>query len=234
MIGLFSTHQPKPVFTEAERSELAEPLAAAFHEATPRERVFFAIQNPDAPYETDRTSGSLFFRDDYLHVVLTDHYAFLQADPGGGEKRDPRDTKGMKLWVVESARAASVPDEKEPQWNAFEKVHISLTPVEVLAGQSLPQAATGSSRPPVALPATGQPALKADTAATNAPESVNDLRLQMRELTNANLDLRSQLKEQSGTIEKLQAEFEGLRNEKKPGTSKPSSTRKPSRKQTTP
>jgi len=127
-----------------------------------------------------------------------------------------------------------VPDEKEPHWTAFEKVHISLTPVEVLAGQSVPQAATGSSRTQVALPATGQPALKADTAATNAPESVKDLRLQMRDLTNANLDLRSQLKDQSDTIEKLKAEFEGLRNEKKAGTSKPSSERKPSRKQTTP
>ena len=234
ILGLFSTPQPKPVFTEAELVALAEPLAAAFHEATPRERVFFAIQNPDAPYETDRTSGSLFFRDDYLHVVLTDHYAFLQADPGGGEKRDPRDTKGMKLWVVGSARAASVPEEKEPHWNAFEKVHISLKPVEVLAGQRVPQATTGSSRPQVALPAAGQPALKADTSATNATESVNDLRLQIRELTNANLDLRAQLKEQSDTIEKLKAEFEGLRNEKKPGTSKPSSGPKPSRKQATP
>src|SRR5438046_9903225 len=100
LVGRFSARQPKPVFTVAELILLAEPLAAAFHEATPRERVFFAIQNPDAPYETDRTSGNLFFRDDYLHVVLTDHYTFLQADPGGGEKRDPRDTKGMKLWVV--------------------------------------------------------------------------------------------------------------------------------------
>jgi hypothetical protein len=234
IVGLFGAPLPKPVFTEAELVALAEPLAAAFHEATPRERVFFAIQNPTAPYETDRTSGSLFFRDDYLHVMLTDHYAFLQADPGGGEKRDPRDTKGMKLWVVGSVRAASVPKEKEPHWTAFEKIHISLTPVEILAGQRVPQAATGSSRTQVALPAAGQPALKADTAATNATESVNDLRLQMRELTNANLDLRSQLKEQSGTIEKLKAEFEGLRNEKKPGTSKPSSGPKPSRKKTTP
>jgi len=98
----------------------------------------------------------------------------------------------------------------------------------------MPQAAMGSSRSQVALPAAGQPALKADTSATNATESVNDLRLQIRELTNANLDLRAQLKEQSGTIEKLQAEFEGLRNQKKPGTSKPSSGPKPSHKQTTP
>lgn len=234
LVGLFSAPQPKPVFTEAELILLAEPLAAAFHEATPRERVFFAIQNPDAPYETDRTSGSLFFRDDYLHVVLTDHYTFVQADPGGGEKRDPRDTKGMKLWVVGPAPAASVPDEKEPHWNAFEKVHVSLKSVEVLTAQRVPQAATGSSRPQVALPAAGQPALKADNAATNATESVNDLRLQLRELTNANLDLRAQLKEQSSTIEKLKAEFEGLRNEKTLGTSQPSSAPKASRKQTTP
>ena len=228
VIGLFSTPQQKPVFTWAELVELAEPLAAAFHEATPRERVFFAIQNPTAPYDTDRTSGSLFFRDDYLHVVLTDHYTFLQADPGGDEKRDPRDTKGMKLWVVGPAMAAIVPDEKEPHWTAFEKVHISLKPVDVMAAQKVPQPATGSSRPEVALPAAGQPAMKADTSATNATESVNDLRLQIRELTNANLDLRSQQKEQANTIEKLQADFERLRNEKKPGTSKPS------RKQTTP
>ena len=234
IIGLFSTPQPRPVFTEAERTELAEPLAAAFHQATPRERVFFSIQNPDAPYETDRTSGSLFFRDNHLHLVLTDHYAFLQADPGGGEKRDPRDTKGMKLWVIGSARAATVPDEKEPHWTAFEKVHISLTPVEVLGGQKVPQAAAVSSHPKVTLPADGQPEMKADTAVTNVTESVTDLRLQLRELTNTNLDLHSQLKEQSSAIEKLKAEFEGLRNEKKPGTSKPSSGPKPSRKQATP
>lgn len=234
LIGLFSTPQPRPVFTEAELDALAEPLARAFHEATPSERVFFAIQNPTAPYEPDRTAGSLFFRDDYLHVMLTDHYAFLQADPGGGEKRDPRDTKGMKLWVVGPAQAASVPIEKEPHWTAFEKVHISLKPAEVLAGQRVPQAVTGSSRPPAALPAAGQPALKADTSATNATESMNDLRLQVRELTNGNLDLRAQLKEQSGTIEKLKAELEQLRNEIKTGTSKPSSERKPSRKQTAP
>ena len=234
MIGLFSTPQPKPVFTEAELILLAEPFAAAFHEATPRERVFFAIQNPDALYETDRTSGSLFFRDDYLHVVLTDHYAFLQTDPGGGEKQDPRDTKGMKLWVGGSARAASVPDEKKPHWNAFEKVHISLTPVEALAGQRVPQATAGSSRTQVTLPTTGQPASKADTAGTNVTESVNDLRLQLRDLTNANLDLRSQLKNQSETIEKLKTEFEGLHNEKKPGPVKPSSGPKPPRKQAIP
>lgn len=234
LVGLFSAPQPKPLFTEAERVLLAEPLAAALREVTPRERVFFSLQNPTAPYDTDRTAGSLFFRDDYLHVVLTDHYAFLQADPGGGEKRDPRDMKGMKLWVVGSARAASVPDEKEPHWTAFEKVHISLTPVEILAGERVPQSVTSSSKPPVVLPVAGLPALKSDPTATGATESVNDLRLQVRELTDANLDLRAQLKEQSDTIEKLKADFEKLRNEKQPGSLKSSSGQKPAHKQATP
>ncbi len=234
IVGLFSAPQPKVLFTWAELVELAEPLAAAFHEATPRDRVFFAVQNPTAPYDIDRTSGSLFFRDDYLHVVLTDHYGLLQADPGGGETRDPRDTKGMKLWVVAPAQAATVPEMKEPRWNAFEKVHISLKPQEVLAGQKLPQAGNGSSRPSVTMPAGGQPAFKAGSPATDTTESVNDLRLQIRELNNANLELKSQLREQSVIMEKLQAEFEGLRNEKKPGTPKPSSAPKPAPKQAVP
>jgi hypothetical protein len=219
LVGLFSHPQPRPVFTEAELVLLAEPLAAAFHEATPRERVFFAIQNLAASYETDRTSGSLFFRDDYLHVILTDHYAFLKADPGGGETRDLRDTKGMKLSVVGPAQVAIVPDAKEPHWTAFEKVHISLKPAEVLAAQRMPQTAVDPSRQ-VVVPAAGQPALKADAPATNATESVNDM--------------RAQLKEQSSTIEKLKVELEQLRNEIKTGNSKPSSGPQPPRKQTTP
>ena len=140
----------------------------------------------------------------------------------------------MKLGVVGPARAATVPEEKEPHWNAFEKVHISLKPVQVLVGQRVLQAATGSSQPQATLSATGQSTMKADPAATNVTESLNDLRVQIRELTNANLDLRAQLKEQSDTIEKLTAEFERRRNEKNPGISKPSPAPKSSGKQTAP
>src|SRR6185369_16035220 len=117
---------------------------------------------------------------------------------------------------------------KEPYWTAFEKVHISLNPIEVLAGQRFSQPAAGSSRPQIAPPLAGQPVMKGDTSATKTTESVNDLRLQIRELTNANIDLRAQQKEQANTIEKLQAEFERLRNEKQTGNSKPSPESKPS------
>ena len=210
VIGVFSTPQPRPVFTRAELALMAEPLAAAFHKANPDERVFFSIQDPNAPYRTDRTAGSLFFRDDYLHVVLTDHYAFLKADPGGDETRDPRDTKGMKLLVATPVHATKVPENKEPHWTAFETVHISIKPAEVLAAQKAPQASPDSPHPQAALPAAGQPAVKSNASTMSAQESASDLRLQIRELTNANLDLRAQQKEQSNTIEKLRAELELL------------------------
>jgi hypothetical protein len=234
LVGLFSTPPPVPLFTQAELALLAEPLAAAFHEATPRERVFFSIKNPEAPYQTDRTAGSLFFRDNYLHVVLTDHYAFLKADPGGDEKRDPRDTKGMKLWVVAPAQAATVPEDKEPHWTAFEEVHISIRPAEVLTAQKAPRPAPGSPPPQAALPTAGQPAVKSDTSATSGTESASDLRLQIRELTNANLDLRAHQKEQSETIEKLKSELEQLREEIQRRNSKPPSKQKLAPKQITP
>ena len=232
IIGAFTTPKLKPVFTDAELVLLAEPLAAAFHQATPRERVFFSIQNPNAPYDTDRTSGSLFFRDEYLHVELTDHYAFLKADPGGGETRDPRDTKGVKLWVARPAQAAIVPDEKAPDWDSLDMAHISLKPIEVLTAQSAPRTTTDSPRRQATVPAAGPPAVKADPAVPSATDSVNDLRLQIRELTSANLDLRSQLKDQSAAMEKLKAELEQLRNEIQTENVKPE--RKPSRKQTAP
>lgn len=234
VLGLFTNPHPQPVFTEAEILLLAEPLAAAFKQATPRERVFFSIQNPNATYDTDRTSGSLFFRDDYFHVILTDHYAFLKADPGGGEKRDLRDTKGMKLWVVGPTRAATLPEDKTPHWTAFEKVHISLKPRELLAGQQVPQVATDSARSQVALPVAGQTAAKAETPRQNSTEHVDDLHLQIRELTNANQDLRGQLKEQSGMIEKLKTDLEQLRSEMPAGQQKPIPKQKPSRQQTIP
>ena len=234
VVGLFSNPQPKPLFTEAEILLLAEPLGAAFKQATPRERVFFSIENPNATYDTDRTSGSFFFRDDYFHVILTDHYAFLKADPGGGEKRDLRDTKGMKLWVVGPARAATLPEDKTPHWTAFEKVHISLKPRELLAGQQAPQMAADSARSQVALPVAGQSAVKAETPRQNSTEHVDDLHLQIRELTNANQDLRGQLKEQSGMIEKLKTDLEQLRSEMPAGQQKPVPKPKPSRQQTIP
>src|SRR6058998_981643 len=57
----FQTPQPKPVFTEAELTALAEPLAAAFHAATLRDRVFFILRiRSHAMRQTERP-GAYFF-----------------------------------------------------------------------------------------------------------------------------------------------------------------------------
>jgi hypothetical protein len=57
---------------------------------------------------------------------------------------------------------------------------------------------------------------------------VIDPLLQIREPTSTNLDLRSSLKERSGTIEKLQAGLERFRNEINTEISKPSPKRQSS------
>lgn len=229
ILGLFQDPRPFPVFTMAELDIIAAPIAQAFRQATSRERVFFSIPSSRPPYpsEKEKTAGALFFRDQYLHMVLTDHYAFTPADPGGGEERDPRDTKGMKLWVAAPARAATVPKEKEPEWSAFEKVHISLNPKEVLAARR-PHSTIAQTPKPSAPsnPAQAVPA-PANTARTDEGKDhePNEFQLQIRELTNANLDLRELLKEQRTEIDTLRQELDRLRKEMKPRSSQKPSTR---------
>src|SRR5437773_3979204 len=116
--GLLVSPTPIPVFSEPELNLISGPIAEALRHATARERVTFHLPKPGALYSKDSTAGALFLRNGYLHLTLSDHYAFLAADPGGGEERDPRDTKGMQLFVT-PAKAASVPKDKEPDWGAF-------------------------------------------------------------------------------------------------------------------
>jgi hypothetical protein len=220
IVGIFETPVPKPVFSGSELMNLSDSFSRAFHEATPRERIFFSLQNPNARYETDRTAGSLFLRDEFLHVILTDHYGFLKADPGGGERRDPRDTKGMKLWVRRPAEAAVVPEDKEPSWSPFEKVHLSLNVRDVLI--ALEKSAGVPPKPVVTKPTPAPSSPQAgDSAAPISDQNKDkDLRRQVRELEDSNQTLRSQIENQSTELDKLKEELQRLRDDMK--ASKPS------------
>lgn len=210
MVGLITKPEPVPLFTPKELSVITGHLATAFREAKPTERVSFSLPKPDVTYSEDRTVGFLFFRGRYLHVVLTDHSSFIRTDTGGGEYKDIRDTKGMKLWVAGPARAATVPDFEEPQWAHFEKVHISLDVKRVLARQEhvpaapLDQTEEGT---PVPLPAAVPPESRQGSA---SPE---DQQLQIRELSDANQELKARLDEQNKRTQQLQDQIEQLRQE---------------------
>lgn len=185
---------------------LAPPIAQAFDQAGPRDRIFFSLANPQARYERDRTAGTLFLRNGYLHVVLTDHYAFFRADTGGGEEKDPRDTKGMKLWVAPPAKAASLPKEEQPDWGPFEQVHISLQVTEILAGPgALPQKAASQAEQSSPTGTAPQPAVPDEFRTTlQRTDSAENFYLQLHELTSSNLELRGRLKEQADELERLQ------------------------------
>lgn len=213
LVGLVQNPQPIPLLGEDELNRLADPLATALRQAGPTERVSFSLQNKERPYSPDRTTGMLFIRGPYLHLVVTDHSAFTQADTGGGEDyKDLRDTKGMKLWVARPAQAATIPAVEEPRWAPLETVHISLNMSEV----STPKKTAAPARadrvlvqPQAALPAQLPP----QTSPAAAPAANEDQRLQLRELTRSNLDLRDRLDEQAKQVKELKEELARLQQE---------------------
>ena len=207
--GVLVTPTPIQVFSESELPLIADPLARAFSQAGSEERVFFSLPNPKATYSDDRTIGSLAVRGPYLHFVLTDHANFLRGDTGGGEERDPRDTKGMKLFVKSPAKPAGLAGSEEPHWGLFEKVHISIVINEVLA---LRQALNPSVQN--AIPKTNAPA-------SSQQGEPGDLHLQIRELTTSNLELRKRLEEQSSQMTDLKNEVLKLQQELKKTKTKP-------------
>lgn len=225
LVGLLGTPRPVSLFTPKELSTISSYLAAAFREAKPTERVFFSLPKPDVSYSEDRTAGYLFLRGRYLHVVVTDHSAFIQADTGGGDVKDIRDTKGMKLWVAGPAQAATVPDAEEPRWAPFETVHISLNTKEVLTQQAkAPPVHPGQERAihPAPEPIQATPLPQSGQAGV----SQEDLQLQIRELTSSNLELRGRLEEQSKRMETLTNQLEQLRLELEKSKSKTQPPRK--------
>ncbi|MEC4889568.1 MAG: hypothetical protein RI101_05855 [Nitrospira sp.] len=207
LTGLIDTPRPVPLFTTRQLSIISTVLVSAFREAKPAERIFFSLPKPDVSYSEERTVGALFLRGRYLHVVLTDHSAFMQADTAGGDLRDIRDTKGMKLWVSGPAQAAMVPDLDEPQWAPFETVHLSLNVKDTLAQLAAPLPARthrgSSDSPPLEAPSPQK---------TEQPRAASDhLQLQIQELTSSNLELRRRLEEQTKAMEQLNRQMEQLR-----------------------
>lgn len=226
LVGLVQNPQPMRLLSETELERLAEPLAAALYQAAPTERVSFSLQNKERPYSPDRTVGMLFIRGPYLHLVVTDHSAFTQADTGGGEEKDLRDTKGLKLWVTRPAQAAAIPAVEEPRWAPFETVHISLNMNEVatLRNTAVPARADRVLVPPqAAMPALVSP----QTSPASTPAVTEDQRLQLRELTRSNLDLRDRLDEQAKQVQELKEELARLQQELEKSKSKGRAPRKP-------
>ena len=213
LMGIFVSPPPLPLLTQEELHTYSGPLTDALKEAGPTERVFFSFPKPGGIYSEDRTAGALFLRGRYLHVVVTDHSSVLRADTGGDNLRDIRDTKGMKLWIAKPAEAATVPDAEEPKWATFETTHISLNYAQTLATlKSVPSSRPGSTSVKSA-PPSGAPA-----------PAKQDVRDQVRELSDSNRDLRERLDDQSKKTKELSDEVDRLRqqlDENKPQKSPP-------------
>ena len=237
--GLLRDPTPIPLLKEEELNRVAKPLAFALSQAGPDERVFFSIPNLAVRYNEDRTAGSFFIRGPYLHLTLQDHTAFVRTDTAGGDDyKDPRDFKGMRLWLARPAQPASLSPADTPAWGPFEKVHISMKIQDVLAARtSLPIAAQTVQPGPQAPAAQQAPALptqpisKSSSGAPAAAESTEDLRLMLRELSSANLELRGRLKDQAQDMQTLKDELAKLKQELTDSKTKAKPRRKPAQPQ---
>ncbi len=202
LVGILAPPTPIPLLTREELQKYSEPLSWALRSAGPTERVFFSFPKPGTGYSEDRTAGALFVRGRYLHVIVTDHSSILHADTGGGELKDIRDTKGMKLWIAKPAQPAAVPDSEEPRWTPFETTHISLNLGETLALRS--------ANFPVQ---TSREVGSASSSSVEPTPSRQELQDQIRELTNSNLELRQRLDEQTKRMKDLIEEMNRFRLE---------------------
>ena len=222
IVGWLDAPRSIPLFDEWDLRAIASPIAEAFRQVGPTERVFFTLPNPKSAYG-DGTTGALFLRGSYMHVVVTDHKAFARADSAGGDEKDVRDTKGMKLSVTHPHQAASVPASDQPTWAPFETVHLSLNVKNLLAGDDLNSGGTAMTNKPEPVSMESSPVVKAEPT-----KEQQDLRMQIRELTQSNLDLRDRLNQQTQQLQELKGELSRLRRESDGAKPKKPATRKPS------
>ena len=199
LAGLLTSPPAIPLFKPDELDLVAGPFSIALNLAGPEERVFFSLPNRTASYSDDRTAGALFVRGPYLHVLLTDHSAFIRADTGGGDEKDLRDTKGMKLSVVSPIKPAVLTEAEQPRWGPFEKVHISVAISEALAVWNAARRSSQPNRLANEPDAASQRAAPS-SAVSDSPE---DLRRQIRELTDSNRELQIRLDEQTQLMKAL-------------------------------
>jgi hypothetical protein len=228
LLGVLEQPRPIPVFTEVELSHIAAPIALAFQQAGPTDRIFFSLPRSQTTYSEERTTGALFLRGRYLHVVITDHSAFTKANTAGGDVKDPRDMKGMKLWVAAPATRATVPDAEEPRWAHFETVHLSLNAKEIIALRSRAAEPSFEASHAIQKPVKTSSSTVVNNGATAEPltNQTDELRQLVRELTRANVDLRDRLDNQHKQMQALQDQIVKLQQEIDSARSKPKNPRK--------
>lgn len=207
IVGLLEAPRSIPLFDEADLRVIVRPISDALRQATPRQRVFFLLPSPTSAYG-DATAGALFIRGAYLHLVVTDHKAFARADTAGGDEKDLRDTKGMKLGVAHFYRTAGLTASDEPDWAPFETVHLSLNMKELLTQEGL-----NRSRAVTKTRSNPTPPETTSVVTAEPTESAQDLRLQIRALTQSNLDLRDRLNQQMQQLQELKEELTRLRQD---------------------
>jgi hypothetical protein len=177
--GLLQTISSKePAFSAEELRSLAPLLSQALEKASPRERVAFRLRHPESG--AGDTTGSLFVRGPYLHVVLADHPVFNREDPEGASTRDHHIFFEHEEYLVPAGT------EGLPRWAESDRTHLSIDYRRLRTDAKI----VGTSQ--------ADQVQEAQVPQALAPR----LQEQVQELTLSNLDLREKIK----TLQKELAE----------------------------
>lgn len=187
--GLLQTLSPKePAFSAEELRSLAPLLSQALGKASPRERVAFRLRHPESV--AGDTTGSLFVRGPYLHVVLADHPVFNREDPEGAATRDHH------IFFEHEEYLVTVGTEGSPRWADSDRTHLSIDYRRLRTDAKI----VGTSQADQVQEAQVE---RAQVQEAPIPQAmVPRLQEQVQELTHSNLDLREKIK----TLQKELAE----------------------------
>ncbi len=128
----------------------------------------------------------------------------------------------MTLSLPRPYQAAVLRHADEPDWAPFERVHLSMPVKEMLAQAHRSVNGMGAPAENTQAQLKSQPAVVTESAAAS-----QELRLQIRELTQSNLDLRDRLNQQTEQLQELKEELTKLRRESEGIKSKRPPSRKP-------
>ena len=177
--GLLQTISSKePAFSVEELRSLAPLLSQAMGKASPRERVAFRIRHSESV--AGDTTGALFVRGPYLHVVLADHPVFNREDPEGASTRDHHIFFEHEEYLVPAGT------EGLPRWAESDRTHLSIDYRRLRTDATI----VGTSQ--------ADQVQEAQVLQAVMPK----LQEQVQELTHSNLDLREKTK----TLQKELAE----------------------------
>ncbi|WP_173050177.1 hypothetical protein [Nitrospira sp. KM1] len=204
----------EPIFSEDEVSILAPVLRTAFTQATPAERVSFALLIP-SDTKLAVTSGALYVKDRRLHIILANSRERL--DPFAADIELVRKNPLRPVRQISGRLTFDPPEvviENKQNWAGHgdepaSEVMLNNQDIQELVKDLMPAATENAATPEAdLLPLSASSQDGGNLGPSDPGEQIRQLRSQIESLTR-------QVRDQEGQLLQLKRDVETLRGQKK-------------------